>query len=553
MRVIDSVIHRLLDRKARRLAGEFTRAANSPEETQWRLLQSILTREAGTGFGRDHGFGDIRSAADYRRRVPVAGYERMEPYINRVVAGEQTALFANQKIVMFALTSGTSAARKLIPVTRRNVETHRRGWLLWGLSAYDNRLDLLFRGKINFNGDDAEFRTPAGAPCGSISGLTARMQSPFVRRTYVLPLAASRLHDTRSKYYLAWRLGLGRDVASWMSPNPSTHLALARFGDAAKESLIRDVRDGTYSHETELPAEVRKAVRRELRPNPGRAGELDRIVERTGHLFPKDVWPEFGLIGCWLGGPLTAYLKFFPEFFGETPRRDLGLVASEGRMTIPLADHTSAGALDLFGMFFEFIPVAEAGSAAPIVLPPHELQEGHDYYILLTTTGGLYRYDIQDVVRCVGWQGRSPLIEFLNKGKHVSNITGEKISEHQVSRAMEAACEKLALRVASYALAPCFEDEVPYYGLFVELDESLDDEIGRRLAGELDRQLCGANCEYEAKRDSGRLREVQLRPLRPGAWERFDRDRIARTGATAEQYKRPRLFVDLEFAGRIGD
>lgn len=551
MRLLDSLVYRLLDRKARRLGAEFSHASANPQETQWGVLEKMLRREAKTDFGRDHGFRDVRSVADFRRRVPIAGYERMEPYIHRVMEGREKALFARNRVLMFAMTSGTSAARKFIPVTRKTVAAHRRGWLLWGLSAYQERQDMLFRHKINFNGDSDEFRTPHGVPCGSISGLTAKMQSPLVRRTYVLPQEASKMRDTVAKYYLAWRIGLLRDVGSWMSPNPSTHLALARLGDQMKESLIRDVRDGTISCPPDLPPSVIRRLRRSLRANPERARELERIVDRTGHLYPKDVWPNLGLIGCWLGGTLTTYLKFFPEYFGDVPRRDLGLIASEGRMTIPLADQTAAGALDLMGTFFEFVPVGEALDRNPVALLPHELEEGEEYYIILTTASGLYRYHIQDVVRCVGWHGRSPLITFLNKGKHVSNLTGEKLSEHQVAASMEQACDRMRLPIGSYALSPRFEDQTLYYGLMVELNDLPDREAGESLARLLDQELRRANCEYDSKRESGRLESVRVCPLRMGAWERFDRRRIATAGTTPEQYKRPRLFVDLHVAEQI--
>src|SRR5690606_1034459 len=115
------------------------------------------------------------------------------------------------------------------------------------LQTYEGRQELIFKHKFNLGGDDAEFRSPTGVPCGSISGMITRRQNPLVRRGYCLPLAANKLSDTHAKYYLAWRVGLTRDVGSWVSPNPSTHLALARFGDANKERLIRDVRDGTIS------------------------------------------------------------------------------------------------------------------------------------------------------------------------------------------------------------------------------------------------------------------------------------------------------------------
>ncbi|HEX6986133.1 MAG TPA: GH3 auxin-responsive promoter family protein, partial [Planctomycetaceae bacterium] len=477
--------------------------------------------------------------------------EYFAPYVDRVFAGETSALFRRRKVLMFAMTSGTSAARKYVPVTKDYVRAFRKGWYLWALSTYEGRQHLIFRDKFNFSGDDAEFRSPAGVPCGSISGMVARTQSLLVRRTYCLPLAANKLCDTHAKYYLAWRVGLTRDVGSWMSPNPSTHLALARFGDAHKERLIRDVRDGTLAADFGYPKAVLRELRRTLRPDPRRAAELEAVVRRTGHLYPKDVWPRFGLIGCWLGGPLTAYLRFFPEYFGDVPKRDLGLIASECRMTIPLEDDTPAGVLDLFGTFFEFVPADEIDGPDPTVLLPHELTEGRDYYVLLTTPSGLYRYDIRDVVRCVGFHGRTPLIEFLHKGKHFSNLTGEKVSEIQVARAADAACDRLRLRLASYALAPCFEEDVPYYGLFVELDELPDRSAGDRLAARIDTELRRANCEYDAKRASLRLGPVRLRPLAPGAWAEFDRRRLRKTGATAEQYKRPRLFADLGFAASL--
>lgn len=550
-RVLDAVMFRILDRKARRMGAAFAAAARRPEEAQLDLLKSILRRERSTGFGRDHRFDEIRSVRDFRRNVPVSGHEYFEPYVRRVYEGETSALFHRQKLVMFAMTSGTSSARKLVPVTDTYIRAYRRGWFLWCLSTFEGRQHLIFRPKVTFTGDDVEYRSPDGVPCGSISGMISRHQNALVRRTYCLPLAANKICDAESKYYLAWRTGLTRDVASWISPNPSTHLALARFGDEHKERLIRDVRDGTITGGYDFPAAVLTEIRKTLRPDPARAAELDTIVRATGHLYPKHAWPGFGLIGCWLGGPLTAYLRFFPEYFGDVPKRDLGLLASEGRMTIPLADDTAAGVLDLFGTFFEFIPVEEIDSSDPTVLLPHELVEGRDYYILLTTSSGLYRYDIRDVVRCVGRFGRTPLIEFLHKGKHFSNLTGEKLSEIQVSRAADVACECLQLRLASYVLAPCFEEETPYYGLFVELRDLPDRRIGDRLAFRIDAELQRTNCEYEAKRASRRLGPVRLKPLAAGTWAAFDLRRVRASGATPEQYKRPRLFPDLDFAASL--
>src|SRR6187399_2333440 len=73
----------------------FNAACRRPRERQETLLQSILTYQADTAFGRDHHFRDIRSVADFRRNLPVAPYEYFEPYLVRVRRGETNALLAD--------------------------------------------------------------------------------------------------------------------------------------------------------------------------------------------------------------------------------------------------------------------------------------------------------------------------------------------------------------------------------------------------------------------------------------------------------------------------
>ena len=133
---------------------------------------------------------------------------------------------------------------------------------------------------------------------------------------------------------------------------------------------------------------------------------------------------------------MGAYLRGYPEFFGDAPVRDVGLIASEGRMTIPIEDGTPAGMLDIRHHYFEFIPEDQADRDEPETVEAADLVEGRNYFIVLTTAGGLYRYNIHDLVRCVGFHGTAPLIEFLNKGAHFSSLTGEKLSEHQVVAAV---------------------------------------------------------------------------------------------------------------------
>lgn len=535
----------------RRIAA-FARDCDHPERVQTGLLHHILRRQAATAFGRDHGFAGVRTVANYRRQVPVAPYEYVAPYVERVADGETAALIAGDRVRMFALTSGTTAARKLIPVTGRYLRDYRRGWNMWGARAYrDHRGRRLFlRAIVQMVGDPDEYRTPAGIPCGNLTGFTAAAQKGFIRRLYAVPPECGKIADPTARYHVALRFALPRDCSMFLAANPSTLVMLGRTLDARKESLIRDIHDGTLDASLDLPAEIRRVLQRRLRPKPERARELSAVADTLGRLYPQDVWhPDRTLIGTWTGGSMGPYLRQVPTYFGHPAVRDLGLLASEGRMTVPFANDTPAGVLDIWSHYFEFVPEAEGESATPTVLGAHELEDGRSYFLVPTTAGGLYRYQLSDLVRVRGFLGRTPLVEFLGKGRRFANLTGEKLSEPHVSQAMEAAAAATGLSVAAYVLAPVWDDAAPYYGLFVERPEAGPLPT---LAAELDRRLGEQNVEYASKRQGGRLGPVRGRAVPAGFFARFDRERLAATGGSPEQYKRPCLVGELGFAATAG-
>jgi hypothetical protein len=540
---------KVLARPVRRHLNAFEAATHHPQQVQEDLLRRILAHHADTDFGREHSFGAIRTADDFRRRLPVAGYDYFEPYIARVRKGDFNALLADRRVHMFALSSGTTAARKYIPVTDQYLADYRRGWNIWGLKAFRDHPAIKLRPIVQVSGDWDEFRTEAGIPCGAVTGLTATMQKRIIRWLYCVPASAAKIKDASAKYYLALRLSLPRRVAMVIAANPSTLVQLARVGDAQKEALLRDLRDGGLSRHVDIPADVRAALAPRLRrKHPERVRELEAIIRRTGTLYPKDYWPADGLLlGNWTGGSVGAYLRHYPRYYGEALVRDVGLIASEGRMTIPLTDGTASGVLDITTHYFEFIPEEEADSPSPTVLAAHELEEGRSYFILPTTAFGLYRYHIHDLVRVTGFHNGTPLVEFLSKGSHFANLTGEKLSEYHVTRAMAAVLPQADLTLTSYSLAPCWDDETPYYGLFVERPDLASAGQGQRLASLLDRQLGEENIEYRSKRDSLRLGPVRLELLSAGAWAQWDRQRLARNGGAMEQYKHPCLINDVNF------
>lgn len=532
----------------RRQLARFEAATCDPRPVQEALLRQVLAYHADTDFGRDHHFRSARTVADFRRQLPVAGYEYVEPYLERVRRGELHALLADSSVRMFALTSGTTAARKFIPVTDRYVADYRRGWNIWGLKAWRDHPDIRLQPIVQLTGDGCEFRTEAGVPCGAVTGLSAAAQKRIVRWVYCVPVCVGRVKDAAAKNYLVLRLSLPKRVGLVVTANPSTLIALARAGDRDKERLIRDLHDGTLDPRLDVPPDVRAALAPRLRRrHPGRARELEDVVRRTGTLYPRDYWPAHCLLGNWMGGSVGAYLRHYPHYYGAMPVRDIGLIASEGRMTVPLDDGTPAGVLDVTSHYYEFIPEEEGDSPRPTVLAADELREGRNYYILLTTAYGLYRYHIHDLVRVTGFFNRTPVLEFLGKGAHFANVTGEKLSEYQVTRAVDEVLRELGLSLTAYTLAPCWDEERPYYGLFVERGDLRDAEQGALLAGMLDRRLVQANVEYAGKRGSERLGPVRLEPVPTETWQQWDRQRLARTGGAAEQYKHPCLVGDLNF------
>jgi hypothetical protein len=541
---------RLISYPIRRQLRLFERACQQPEAVQTARLLQIISQHQATAFGRDHRFDQIRSVADFRRQVPVAPYEYVAPYITRVAQGEWSALLAQPRLHLFALTSGTTARRKLIPVNDAYLQAYRRGWNMWGVKLYrDHRQRrIAMRPIVQLVGDPDEFRTPAGIPCGNLSGYTAMVQKRLIRWMYAVPYFIGKIQDPRSRYYVALRCALARPVSQFLAANPSTLLQLARTLDAEKDLLLRDLHDGTLCADLDLPADLRQALRPYLRRDPARARQLRQLADKTGRLYPADVWPpETIVLNCWTGGSMGHYLPLLPRYYGHTPMRDLGLLASEGRMTLPFEDHTPAGVLDIWSHYFEFIPEAEIDSSQPTVLGAHELQLGQAYYILLTTAYGLYRYHISDVVRVTGFFGRTPLLEFLGKGHRFANLTGEKLSEYHVTQAMAAVLQQLPQPVSCYSLAPVWDELQPYYGLFLEEADAANDQLLQHFLILYDRQLGEENMEYAAKRRSGRLGPPRALVLPNGFWNQWDRQRLQQTAGSPEQYKHPCLLSDTAF------
>lgn len=526
---------------AAKQAREFLCAHRNARDIQDRLLGQLLARHADTAFGRDHGFAKIRSYADFTSAVPVGSYETLRPYMNRVLQGETTALLPpGEAVLMFATTSGTTAEPKHIPVTREFLADVRRGWNIWGSLTFRDHPEAWLRSIVQISSPMNESTSPTGLPCGAISGLLAATQKKIVRRVYAVPPQVSAITDPLTKYYTILRCGLGHDVAFVTTANPSSTIKLFETGQTYAQQLIRDVADGEIRPPTSLDPAVKNQLR--FRPNRSLARRMEAGLAADGTLLPRHYW-NLAFLANWTGGTLKLYLRRLRELVGDIPVRDIGLLASEGRFCIPIADGTAAGLAEVTGNFLEFIPVEDAGNSSPRVLRAHEVDLGSEYFVVVSNRAGLWRYNMDDRVRIVDRVGEGPVFEFLCRGLHTANITGEKLTEHQVVEALRRAVAQTSgnLPAERFVLQGHFAPQ-PYYLLNAAPAPGLDLV---RLVESLDRFLCELNQEYAGKRNSARLGPIRGVIVRPGEMEQAEEERIRLRHGRREQYKHQYLLTDI--------
>ncbi|MBW2503136.1 MAG: GH3 auxin-responsive promoter family protein [Deltaproteobacteria bacterium] len=514
---------------SRQSAKRFETATRDPVATQAEKLQLLMQKNADTEYGQRYGFAKISRFEDYRQHVPVIGYEQIKDDMLRVVHGEKN-IFTAETPVMFAQTSGTTGDPKYVPVTQtcqgREHKDVMRTWMSHALRAHPD----MFDGQVvTLVSPAIEGHTPCGLAYGSTSGHMYKNQPGLVRRIYAIPYEVYEIEDYAAKYFAIMRTALEMDIRFLATANPSSILKLCEKANEYAEQIIRDIHDGTLSADFDIEPAIRAVLKRGYKPNPKQASQLQAaIAKRDGKLLPADYWPRLSLIGCWKGGTVGHYLEKFPAWFDPenrraTPVRDWGYLSSEARGSIPLSDEGNAGVLTIASNVFEFVPVADLESN-----PDHpeqwpflhvgELEEGQEYYIFFTTTGGLYRYDINDVIKVVGFYNRTPKVVFLRKGRGMTNLTGEKVSVNQVINVMQKAAQTTGAVVDHFRAEA--DLKASRYLFRVEFATPTDETTRKAFLHQVDLELKTANIEYKAKRDSLRLGAPIMHVMKEGWYER---------------------------------
>lgn len=482
------------------------------------MLLKIIRANRATQYGREKGFDRINTYAAFASKVPVVSYEDLRPYIEaQLSTGEPVLTVARP--VMYAQTSGTTGVPKYLPLVDEELQgqKHHMALLTCLQYAFDRSA---FSGTLwAMSAPAEEGRFENGLPYGSASGfLYARMPRAIAAK-FLVPAEVFDIKDTALKYRTVLRLALGdRNITYLNAANPTTLTRLCALANEYGLELVADIEQGRFGNESELPPQVAQALRSRLSPDPGRARELQEIFGRGRPATFADLWPSLRLVSTWTGGNCRVAAENLLGLLPASARLvELGYLSSEFRGTLTVDQESGAGLPTLRDYFFEFIEPDrwEAGSRNCLQL--HQLEAGRDYYVIVTTPSGLYRYFINDIVRVVGFFRKTPTIRFLQKGRGVTSITGEKLYESHVIEALAVAGGETGVQTTFFLmLADVGRQE---YRLYLELEAA--ECLPEHYSGCIDQALCQQNAEYRAKRESGRLVPLQVLPLRPGTGEAY--------------------------------
>ncbi|MAG57181.1 MAG: hypothetical protein CMJ83_12885 [Planctomycetes bacterium] len=535
----------LIKTLGRASSKRFEAATLNARATQDAKLEEIVRTNEGTEYGKEYAFRAVKSLKDWQTAVPVITYEDIQERVERITRGEQNILTAEDP-VMFARTSGTTGDAKYVPVTPtcqgRDHKDQMRTWFHHAAKKHPR----IFSGKVvSLVSPAIEGRAPSGVPFGSTSGHIYKNMPGLVRSTYLVPYDVFELEDYEAKYYIIMRLGLGAPVTFVATANPSSIVKMCEMANENSDQLLKDLHDGTLKTDLELSPSLRAQIEARMRPDPATARRLGKARERrAGMLLPADYWPQLDLIGCWKAGTVGSYLDKFPGWFDPEgrrpmPVRDWGYLSSEARGSIPLSDDGSGGVLTLATNVYEFVEVDDLESdpenrKAWNFLAVDEVEVGKEYYIFFTTTGGLYRYDINDVVEVVGHYNTAPEIIFRRKGRGMTSITGEKVSVNQVIAAFEQTAKEMHV-VLDHFKAEADLDRARYV-FMVEAAKGIAPDRRQTFLKSLDQKLSGLNLEYEAKRKSLRLNPPVLHTMRTG-WYDAEKKRLIASGKRLFQAK----------------
>lgn len=495
-------------------------------KTQELVLMEMIRANQHTEFGKAHHFNQIKSIEDYRQNVPLSDWDDYAEYSERLGKGEEDIIFPGRP-TFFYRTSGTTASYKYIPESTREVKARKV------ISrARNTEIFLMCSKKVIhkifafFNKSSFDI-SEGGIQRGTASGRTSELTNPELVARMTYPPQVVNEFEGEKLMYIMLRLSIkSKDVTSLLGNNALMMKNLVEYGQANAKELIEDIRNGGCKYE--MSDGLREQLKDTLAPDPARADELENLY-REGKFTPRYYWPGLLAAGFWLGGSVGVYVDTVRPLLPETTKYiDVGYGSSETKINIPTKPETSAGALAVFCSFFEFIP--EEGGAP---LLAHELEDGKNYEIILTTNGGLYRYRLKDLVHVDGFIGNTPNIYFLTKLTDVANIAQEKIPGSMLLEAIRKVAKELGHPCKMAQVYP--DAQKVQYTIYMETEVEVEDR--EDFKKKIDEGLRKHLTQYDTYRKK-LLHSCEIVQMRKG-WADSLMKKYAKGNATVAQVKVP--------------
>jgi len=389
---------------------------------------------------------------------------------------------------MFELSSGSTAASKLIPYTATLRAEFQRGIMPWIYNLYTN-IPELQQGPAYWSVTplvDGKRFTPAGIPIGfeSDSAYLGLFGQWLVDSVMAVPNAVKNISDIETFRYVTLLCLLRQPNLCLISVWNPTFLTLlldplVDWWDA----LLDDIAHGTVS---------KQDVERRFAPNP----KLARALRASSPSEPESLWQNLQLISCWTDGASALYAHQLQEKFPDVRFQGKGLLATEAFVSLPILG-VEGSVLSVNSHFFEFVD--DAGD----VYLAHQIQKGKNYSVIITTGSGFYRYQLHDIVDVIGQWGQAPCVRFIGKEGHVSDWFGEKLEERFVACTLSDVFAKYGISPSFAMLAP---DDVNGFRYVLYLDH---DHIVDELANDVDTAL-RANFHYDYCRKLGQLEMIEI-------------------------------------------
>ena len=465
--------------------------SSHPVDSQREVLQELVTAAQYTEFGKKYGFSKLFSIKDFKGQVPLQEYEDIRPCIERMMAGEENILW-NTPIKWFAKSSGTSSAKsKFIPISEESLQdNHFKGSKDVLTSYYENfpASDLLTGKGLVIGGSHQLCQLGDDIQFGDLSAILMQ-NSPF------------------------W--------GQWLR-TPELSIALLDEWENKIEQLAITTAEENVTSLAGVPTWTLLL--------------LKRILEIKGKATIKEVWPNLEL---YINGGVSfvPYRAQFEKIIGQKINYLEIYNASEGFFAGQQSPEDDGMLLFTeHGIFYEFMPIEEYGKPHPQTIGLDKVEMGKNYALVISTSGGLWRYLIGDTIAFTSLHPYK--IKVSGRLKHYMNAFGEEVIVDNSDQAIAEAAAKTNSIVNDYTAAPVYfsDNSNGAHEWLIEFETPPADL--HQFALELDSALKNCNSDYEAKRQKDlALRLPMVHAVHKGTFTEWLRHK----GKLGGQHKIPRL------------